>query len=263
MTKTSLSIKKDENIMIKFECDCPNRHCHAENTQNDKPSGCLFGNHESNWRESGSYEPSPLPKLTAAVFERPDCPKWARFAAVDYSGHAWIYEDEPILTISRWNGYKLKKRHARCQYIGKFDASRWRNSPIERPAKPELPSWCTVGAWVYADFNGGEIFKISAIEGDYLCGNDKNGYSAKTHICKCHPVTWRAWTVDEIVPLLPLVARWKERNDKFTSVICTAYDSGAWVGNACTAISYDDLLRDYVQLSGLPCGVPIIGEVGR
>ena len=34
-------------------------------------------------------EPEKLPKLTQEVFERPDCPEWDKWAAVDKDGTAW------------------------------------------------------------------------------------------------------------------------------------------------------------------------------
>lgn len=39
-------------------------------------------------------------KLTQEVFTRPDCPKWAKWAAVDADGTAYWYESEPELHCS-------------------------------------------------------------------------------------------------------------------------------------------------------------------
>ena len=36
-----------------------------------------------------------LPKLTAEVFDRPDCPKWAKYAAVDNDGMAVLFKHRP------------------------------------------------------------------------------------------------------------------------------------------------------------------------
>lgn len=39
-------------------------------------------------------------KLTQEVFTRPDCPKWANWAAMDTDGRAYWYESEPELHCS-------------------------------------------------------------------------------------------------------------------------------------------------------------------
>ena len=81
-----------------------------------------------------------LPKLTAEVFDRPDCPEWARYAAVDRNGNAFFYDTKP--------GWELPSQLREEQTIwftgkingikripGKFDAANWQNSLIERPSK--------------------------------------------------------------------------------------------------------------------------------
>lgn len=73
-----------------------------------------------------------LPKLTAEVFDRPDCPGWAQYAAVDSSGHASYYEKLPV----RLRGFFfLSNVEGRSQMIdGYWDASNWENSTITRQA---------------------------------------------------------------------------------------------------------------------------------
>jgi hypothetical protein len=46
-----------------------------------------------------------FPKLTADVFNRPDCPEWAKYAAVDADGRGYFYEYKPYLKeqIKRWD----------------------------------------------------------------------------------------------------------------------------------------------------------------
>lgn len=80
-------------------------------------------------------EVKALPKLTVEVFNKPNCPKWAQWAAVDADGIAVFYEEIPILGGSRWfdRGENSHKVHG-----GLYDASDWEHSLIERPQK-ELP----------------------------------------------------------------------------------------------------------------------------
>jgi hypothetical protein len=45
-----------------------------------------------------------FPELTAEVFDRPDCPDWAKYAAVDVLGKAYFFEYEPYLkkAVKQW-----------------------------------------------------------------------------------------------------------------------------------------------------------------
>lgn len=134
------------------------------------------------------HDNKPLPKLTAEVFDRPDCPEWAKFAAVDADGTVWAYDNEPWVKKENryWIGHTYRDEGDICIAKG-FDASDWQNSLIERPTKdafdeaikkyaqqqankiwqkarehrlseqyhngPEekytLPDWCEVGEWIW------------------------------------------------------------------------------------------------------------------
>lgn len=89
-----------------------------------------------------------LPKLTAEVFDRPDCPVWAQYAAVSKFGRLTFFEGKPVLGNNSF--LPLGQNHTTKLYRnepGSWDATDWQNSLIERPAK--LPDWCKVGQWVY------------------------------------------------------------------------------------------------------------------
>ena len=98
---------------------------------------------------------SQLPKLTVEVFDRPDCPEWAEFAAVDYYGNAFFFEGKPFNDAGRW--YQ-KKGLCNPVYFGCFDKTNWFDSLIERSAK--LPDWCKVGEWAYHNERYGKITGI-------------------------------------------------------------------------------------------------------
>lgn len=143
----------------------------------DEPSCCVI--HHINgvkWKrvseEPEQKQENTLPKLTAEVFDRPDCPEWARYAALGGGGVLTFYEDKPMMSKDeypkRWINYD---RWYPVEGT-KFDASDWKNSLIERPAKP-LPDWCKVGAWVYIP-EIQEYFRIANILEDLLfdeCGD--------------------------------------------------------------------------------------------
>ena len=87
----------------------------------------------SHCEECADYKPKEeLPKLTQEVFERTDCPAWAKWAAVDKDGEAWWYETRPTLGDYGW----------RCSDIydmlipdSHFDSTAWECSLIERQEK--------------------------------------------------------------------------------------------------------------------------------
>lgn len=71
-----------------------------------------------------------LPKLTAEVFDREDCPDWAKYAAVDACGTLRLFSWKPWLGKSCWNWTQGEV----TQVFGvKFDASDWQHSIVQRP----------------------------------------------------------------------------------------------------------------------------------
>ena len=101
--------------------------CFPEEKPVEKPSCEECADYKS------KEEPKKLPKLTQEVFERADCPEWAKWAAVDGDGWAYYYSEMPRISICNvWSipgcqcGEKIKGYS--------FDASDWEHSLIERPA---------------------------------------------------------------------------------------------------------------------------------
>ena len=45
----------------------------------------------TDWHKILIERPAKLQKLTTEVFDRPDCPEWARYAVVDDDGYAYYY----------------------------------------------------------------------------------------------------------------------------------------------------------------------------
>lgn len=133
---------------------------------------CLFSsyNRSSLIRYLGIDHTEPqvkeLPKLTTEVFDRPDCPKWANYAVIDWNGRLTFFANKPKFggeDYGCWScegyGYKNIDNTA-------FDASDWQNSLIERPKKQEqLPDWVKVGAVGYDDMNN-EYFEVIEVNND-------------------------------------------------------------------------------------------------
>lgn len=115
------------------------------------------------------YEDQPvtnsnqLPKLTAEVFNRPDCPEWARYAAVNADGLVRVFLNKPSHQY-RMYWYDPDSWWERGLHSVKYDASDWQHSLIERPGKEtKLPDWCKPGEWVY--LSNEEYDKIESIDG--------------------------------------------------------------------------------------------------
>ena len=118
----------------------------------------------SDWQNILIERPSKdLPKLTAEVFDHEDCPKWALYAAVDRSGHAYWYASLPkheIYSLTHQCVWHNESKNFKM-IPGKFDASDWQNSLIERPAE-DLPDWCKVDAICWHKRCG--YFKVTYID---------------------------------------------------------------------------------------------------
>lgn len=76
-----------------------------------------------------------LPKLTADVFDREDCPKWARWATVNADGTSQWYNKRPSFNSYNNSWYPDCTDCLNRAIEGEYDASGYENSLIERPAK--------------------------------------------------------------------------------------------------------------------------------
>lgn len=77
-------------------------------------------------------------RLTTKIFKRKSCPKWARYAAVNKSGLARYFEDDPFVD-EELCGWDTK---GCSEYCGVFDATDWEHSLIERPVTTNLDWLC-------------------------------------------------------------------------------------------------------------------------
>lgn len=188
-----------------------------------------------------------LPKLTAEVFDRPDCPDWARYAAVDKHRNAMWYEGEPKVVGSLfWNS-----QGGQIQEIpGKFDASDWKNSLVQRPAA-KLPDWCKPGAWIYTSSE--QYLRINGVSIDLQKIELSNGatWSKQDIIDEAVSARLRSYNAEEI-PDLPFEVT--ERNSNFRTTVVSCQGNKVWLAGASTAISTEELMRDFTA-KGEPCGV--------
>lgn len=108
-------------------CVCANciySRCHWEERR------CFYEQYYGKWNQA--------PKLTAEVFNRPDCPDWAQYAVLDKRGMAYYTRYKPVAAKDDVALDWLVDGSYRKMSEEYFDASDWQDSLIERPAK-ELP----------------------------------------------------------------------------------------------------------------------------
>lgn len=198
-----------------------------------------------------------LPKLTVEVFDRPDCPKWAKYAAVDKDGGLYFYANEPSLETSagEWSYYYGDGRWGR--FGDNFDASDWKNSLIERPAK--LPDWCKVGGVVF-DCNEREYARVLDIMNDddvvldYMETEPSIQIKSKKYIIDCcFQARIRPYNVNE---MRALVGKIINDNVVYSLVLeCCQLDGECKVRLMSGYYSPDEILSRFTR-NGLPCGVP-------
>jgi hypothetical protein len=134
--------------MRKYECNaCGIRICTAEYQDGSGvpfKCTCIVDRYcKPQWKEI-ERKVAKMPKLTAEVFDRPDCPAWAKYAAVDENGIAFYYRDIPRKACETWRVDSVLYYQ---EISGEWDASDWKHSLIERPVKErKLPDWCKLGA---------------------------------------------------------------------------------------------------------------------
>lgn len=187
-----------------------------------------------------------LPKLTAEVFDRPDCPEWARYAAVDAACLAYWYQYPPIADerVGAWE-YSKNKRQLIDQY---FNRSDWQNSLIERPKKK--PDWCKVGEWVWTTtYNA--YFKVDEFNGLFIDGEDLDGSSYSVTLENAVPARLRPYNAKEMKALVGKILADKDGNMNIVE---------GWSADI-EKVRFDHLYYSAVKLlnnftiDGKPCGV--------
>lgn len=244
--------------MSKWKCNRINCFCSCVVNLDSRylPVYCLcFSAKTPDWElvknEPEQFENSEqLPKLTVEVFDRPFCPEWSRYAAVDKDGEGWYYEEKPVVGDS----HNFVNTAARARKVdGEFDATDWQNSLIERPQKVTLTDWCKVGAWVF-DSNDG-YGKITSIQEDrlacYIEFDGGAGGFAPESFAKLKQARLRPYNSDEMLSLLGKVI---EHDNLF--LLVTYYDGR---DNDITLNGYvadaKRLLNEGFTINGKPCGV--------
>lgn len=196
-----------------------------------------------------NLQDKPLPKLTAEVFDRADCPEWAKYAVVNMHGTGFFYENEPSYGTENYKGlWYVDTGRTRVMQDIIFDSTDWQNSLVERPAK--LPDWCKVGEWVYITaFN--TYFKVDKVDGSFIDGTDFCGSDFSIAIEDVRQARLRPYNADE---MKALVGKSITLSDGAV-YLCTAWlaqDNVIVLGS--TLWNSEDLIKDGYTIDGKPCG---------
>lgn len=235
--------------MSKWKCDGCSKSCVQE--LDCCPGFCMMDGKDAVWLEVKEQESNQLPKLTEEVFNRPDCPAWAKWAAVDKSGVVFFYENKPICTGTCYQSIIGATKIIDSSI--KWDIANHQNILIERP-EPEFPEWCQKGKWVctYDRFKKEwEYFKVNETKRN--CISSDNGLEYSFYDLKQARV--RPWTAREAIGK---IVCWKgdysfqENMATINAVDCDGDLMGDLLGN----INLEDLTKKcFYQLNGNPCGV--------
>lgn len=206
-----------------------------------------------------SHEPttnsSQLPKLTTEVFDRTDCPEWAKWAAVDEDGTAVLFDYQPEKAP---RGIWWERRAHHYCLIGKrggFDASDWKNSLIERPANG-LPDWCKVGEWVYYEPRSAYCKIEQMCDGFML--RFINGNSTAIPRCDVKTIKQarlRPYSADEMKALVGRVVTNAEGNDYLCTAFKRATDNSVAVVDIDTWVGATYILEHGYTVDSKQCGV--------
>ena len=215
----------------------------------EKIKALLFCLHEPATECSQSVtNSSQLPKLTTEVFDRPDCPKWVQWAAVDSNGAGYYYSEKPFIMSEAFGWCMVCSETNRSELIcGEFNNSDWQNSLIERPAT--LPDWCKVGEWVY--LSNAKYYKIKKVDSYGIILN--NGIVIKTDDIHAEAVSarLRPYNADEMRELVGDVFEDKDGN-LYLAVSYIPHGRGLLIGGF--YFNAEELLDANFTLDGKPCG---------
>lgn len=196
-----------------------------------------------------------LPKLTTEVFDSPDCPEWAKYAAVDADGDGFYYEEKPRVCEADGEWLVDKCITGLNRIIsGDFTPYDWQNSLIERPAK--LPEWCKVGEWVYYNDSliGDTYAKVKEItdKAVIVAGRMGDVVLARNDIQSADPARLRQYNSDEMRSLVGKVL--KDNDDNlFLATSYLPHRGGLLIGGY--YYNAGELLDGGLTIDGKPCGV--------
>jgi hypothetical protein len=116
---------------------------------------------------------SPPNKISQDVFSRPDCPSWAKYAAVNGLGCLLVFSAKPELDLYTDDPlFWICPSGKAINLDAGYDTTDYANSLIERYEEKVVPEWCIVGEYFYLK---GDYYVIEEASNNYLRGKTLRG----------------------------------------------------------------------------------------
>jgi hypothetical protein len=241
--------------MKKFECKGCELHCELTPKETCLlPKCCPFAEgYEPAWHEVKEEE-QKSPKLTAEVFDRPDCPNWANYAVINHHGRLSFFGDKPKFEgedYGCWSCDNYKYTHINNAF---FDPSDWQNSLIERPTKV-LPDWVKVDSMGWHKRAG--YFKITYVDdvdkrvNIQQVDDESKGYLSFNTVCnEAKYARPRPFNAEEMQKLVG-----KTIKDKIGNIclISTYLVGGEQIGAFLSFHNAEQLMKSEYTIDGKPC----------
>ena len=201
-------------------------------------------------------------ELTTEVFNWPECPAWAEYAAVDEDGNAAWFSAKPTTIMASDDGEDedchLLGYWGSDEYNGKWLAIpgvwyslEWDKSLLTRPAA--VPDWCRAGSLVFYAANGLYATVESVKRSGIKLRFDNNGSDVIPidDFSNLRPAQYGVYTPEEMESLVGKVI-----TGSSGSYLCTAYykENGCVVFNDCV-YSAQELSDLGFSCNGKPCKV--------
>lgn len=208
----------------------------------------LTDDHWCDWRKYEDGEVAKLQKLTAEVFNRPDCPELANYAAVDENGRAVLFEHRPtIAPIGKWWNRRVKYR----LLDGRYDYSDWQNSLIEH--YPQFPDWAEVGGYVYDERNGYGKIVSGSVKSCYIEFDGGAGDFVPGAFAKLKQARLRPYNAEEMKSLVGKIIC--EANASHVATTCIHHDGTDYLRLGIHLYDAEELISKGFTFDGKPCAI--------
>ena len=208
---------------------------------------------------------SPPNKLSQDVFSRPDCPSWAKYAAVNGLGCLLVFSAKPERNPYTSNPLFWICPSGNTINLGDgYDITGWADSLIERDEETAVPEWCKTGEYFYLK---GDYYVIEEASNKYLRGKTLRGCGLFVEKFKSREdfdsmgikqARLRAYDGYELAGLVGSVVFDNKLGAAYVVSSCDKIGNNYYVtiGSTNTVYSADDMFNMFTsQELGVPCGV--------
>jgi hypothetical protein len=204
-------------------------------------------------------------KISQDVFSRPDCPSWAKYAAVNGLGCLLVFSAKPEINPHTSNPLFWICPSGNTINLGDgYDTTDYANSLIERYERTAVPEWCKTGKYFYWK---GDYYVIKEVSNNYLTGKMLRGrgvFAREFKSCEDFDSTGikqarlRAYSGYELIGLVGSVVFDNKLGSAYVVSSCDTVGKDYYVtiGSTHAVYSAGDMFNMFTsQELGVPCGV--------